>query len=277
MPVRVLIIACGLLSVSLASSPIAAQQSVDVNRVSADPDHTRLSLFYRGALRATLGLSLPLWIADDDEGFSVALAPMIELHEPPGSNQPLPNQYWRGLLSLEGRYTIVAVSGKYGVGLGLAHESDHETAHEYSTPGFLALNLIAGTLWASFELGPLRLEPRVTPMLYVLSCTERDAPCRDLAGSTAVGGHLQLAAHTSEPALWRLHPFVALATSGIVGNGLVHTEQRLSVRAGVYLPVRHGTLTLSVLGFFGHDVGITRRDKLSQLGGGVSWIVDLSR
>ncbi|MDD9933479.1 MAG: hypothetical protein OXT09_07750 [Myxococcales bacterium] len=254
------------------ATPLRADDAADPRALEADPDRPRISLFYRGALRGTLGLRLPLFGARP--GWSAHLTPMIELHEPPGSDQPLPNQHWRGLLSAGVEHGW-GERERYRLGLGIAHESDHETAHEFSAPGFLALNLFELPAGASFDLGLLELGASATPRLYVLSCTRLAAPCEDLEGSTALGGQLGINLRVPTPLLFGLQPFAALAASGILGSGQVHDERRLALRGGVYLEVAHGTLELYLLGFFGHDVGVTRDDELSQLGGGVAWTLDL--
>jgi hypothetical protein len=61
----------------------------------------------------------------------------------------------------------------FHLGLRAAHESDHETAHAHSSPGFLALNFLEIPAGVDLALRRYHLGLQAAARLYLLSCITR--------------------------------------------------------------------------------------------------------
>jgi len=268
----------GLLSfvaLAILAHPAYAQPLEDsVAELGADPNAAGLRFAWRGGTRGALGLTVPLARQDAGGAFSLTLDPLIELHEPRGSDQPLPSQFWRGRLALSGARGFGDASRRLRLSLALEHESDHETAHEYSRPGFLALNDIALGAGMLTRLAELEFASALALRLLVASCTTRQVRCADFEGSTALAGGAQLVVGWRRPLPLGLSPFVALAADAVISNDLVHNERRVLIRVGLRRSVASGALTLYGLAWFGNDVGIERERRIDQLGAGIGWTPD---
>jgi hypothetical protein len=247
-----------------------AQVSGDDLRLSgaafADPNTPAFGLAYRGSVRAQLGAALPLWVSPDQFGAIVMLNPFLELHEPEHSPQVLPSEYWRARVSLAGGLFWAGDQTLYLIALALEHESDHETAHAYSQPGFLAQNALALPMLGNFQLGELLL--RVAPILrlYVLSCTRDRSTCKNFAGDSAFGAQLDVALEAPGFALVELVPFVSASGFGILSHAAVRGESHLEAHLGLLHTSRFLLMQLYAIGYFGNDVGITRADRVVQFG-----------
>jgi hypothetical protein len=263
-----------LLAAVLALDPAAARAQSggdDLRRSgasSADPNTPAFGLSYRGSLRAQLGASLPLWITPRRSGVIFSLNPLLELHEPARSPQLVPSEYWRARVSLAGGAFWASEQTLYLIALALEHESDHETAHAYSHPGFLAQNAVA--LLAQGNLRHSGLVLRLSPYLrvYVLSCTRERSVCKNFAGDSAFGAQLDATLEAPGFALSELVPFLSASGFGVLPHAAVRGESHLELHLGFLYSSRFLLMQLFALGYFGNDVGITRAQQVVQLGVG---------
>ena len=71
----------------------------DARRLSANPDTSAMSFFWRNKTHATLGAEIPLLLPEDTGGWSLRLSASVQLD----NDLPnfLPNNYWRGLVGAE--------------------------------------------------------------------------------------------------------------------------------------------------------------------------------
>jgi hypothetical protein len=260
----------GQIGVSQATAH-AQHAGIELKRVaalSADPNTPTFGLALRGTLRAQLGASLPLWASPESEGFIFTLSPLIELHEPAKSTQVLPSQYWRGHVALAGGWLFGADSATYYIGLALEHESDHETAHAYSTPGFLTLNALALRSLGSFVAGDFALSMAPSVRLYVASCTLDRSACKNFQGATSGGAQLDLVLSAPGIGLWELVPFLSASGFGILRHDSVRSELHLELHLGLAYTTRFLLMQLFALSYLGNDVGIRRSEHVTQLGVG---------
>jgi hypothetical protein len=256
---------------ALASAARAQTSGDDLRRSgasSADPNTPAFGLSYRGSPRAQLGASLPLWISPQRSGAIFSLNPLLELHEPASSAQLVPSQYWRARVSLAGGAFWACEHSLYLIALALEHESDHETAHAYSRPGFLAQNALALQGQGNFQLEGLTL--RLSPYLraYVLSCTRERAVCKNFAGDSAFGAQLDATLEAPRFALLTLVPFLSASGFGVLPHAAVRGESHLELHLGFLYTSRFLLMQLFALGYFGNDVGIARAERVVQLGVG---------
>ncbi len=255
---------------ALASASEAVWLSPKLN---ADPNGAAYGLEYRGAMRGRFSDAFELYGGVDQPGYGLTVTPMFELHEPRGSSNVLPSQYWRARVSIEQSYGFFSSSSvrRFRVGLLLDHESDHETAHQYSRPGFLALNDV--TLRAQFaeRHEHWTLHAGLDAQLFLVSCTQPSRPCRNFRGDTSAGGQAQVELGLPSLALWRFEPFAAASGSGILAHGLVRSEARLSARLGFYARFGDSLLALFALLWLGNDVGVVRNRTLRVAGAGISF------
>jgi hypothetical protein len=234
----------------------------------ADPNAPAFGLSYRGSVRAQLGAALPLWVSPDRFGGFVLLSPFVELHEPEHSPQVLPSEYWRARAALAGGVFWAGDQSLYTLALALEHESDHETAHAYSQPGFLAQNALA--LPASSHVAWADVLLRVAPTLrvYVLSCTRDRSTCKNFAGDSSFGAQLDVALEAPGFALVELVPFVSASGFGVLSHAAVRGESHLEAHLGLLHTSRFLLMQLYAVGYFGNDVGITRANRVVQFGVG---------
>jgi hypothetical protein len=240
-------------------------------RLNADPNGAAYGLEYRGAVRGRFSDSFELYGGEQERGYGIALAPMFELHEPRNSHNVLPSQYWRARVSLAQSYGFALKDLRVRIYALLTHESDHETAHAYSKPGFLALNDFALGALVAGRSARWTWYTSADAQLYFLSCSDPSRSCENFHGDTSLGGQVQLG--SALPAFSWLHfsPFAAASVTGIMANGLVHAERRLLGRLGAYAQFGDSLLSLFVLGSLGNDVGIVRNRTLNVVGGGLSF------
>jgi hypothetical protein len=193
---------------------------------------------------------------------------LVELHEPASSTQLLPSQYWRARVALSAAGVWTTESAAYRIGLSLEHESDHETAHVYSHAGFLALNALTLHALASFRAGDFNLSVGPSIRLYVASCTRDRSTCKDFQGDTSGGAQLDLVFSAPGLELWELVPFLSASGFGVLEHAAVRGETHLELHLGVAYTARLLLMQLFALGYVGNDVGITRGDRVTQLGVG---------
>ncbi len=254
----------------MAAAETSTTSEMDESVVSADPNAARFGLMFRAAMRAQLGAGLVLVGDPEQQGWALRLSPLVELHEPSGSDQALPSQYWRARVALSLGYSWRWDSHRIRIVGGVAHESDHETAHAYSMSGFLtqnALSIGAGTSWV---LEALQLELAPTLWLYLLSCTRDRERCTDFAGDTSVGAQLDMTLAAPGWAVASLVPFISVNGLAIAERDRVLSEGHLALHLGVWTTSTTCTFQVFALGYVGNDVGITRGQRVARLGFGVS-------
>ncbi len=207
---------------------------------------------------------------DATPGFAISAAPLVELHEPRRSTQPLPSEYWRARLVIEAGYGWQRESASYGVGLLLEHESDHETAHACFHPEFLTQNDVGGLARATWALRALQLTAATRLRLYVLSCTRERSRCRNFEGESSAAGQADVVLDAPSAWLKWLHPFASMHGFGVLPSGLVRSESHLEGHAGVWLSTRACLIQLFLLVYAGNDLGITRAERVFEPGVGFS-------
>jgi hypothetical protein len=244
--------------------------------LSASPDAPQIAFFWAGHLRGRLSARIPFIGGLQEPGFSMALLPLIELQNQDGSDQALPNENWRGRLSLQGAWTWGddPAAPRFSLGGAIEHESDHATARTDAPDVSLQLNDVA--LLGAVQIPKPRLMIRLDmqAVTYVISCTDINAACLDFAGSTSFGGiaDLMLDAGGARPVKGKWYVFGSVHGAGIVPNGDMIRELRTSLNFGVWSRSRLGMWQLYALGFFGNEVGIDRGNTVTQGGLGVRWV-----
>ncbi len=244
--------------------------------LSAGPDAPQIAFFWSGHLRARLSARIPFIGGLQEPGFSMALLPLIELQNQVGSDQALPNENWRGRLSLRGAWTWGEDPGapRFSLGGAIEHESDHATARSDAPEVSLQLNDVAALGTVQIPKPRLMIRLDMQAVTYVISCTDVQAACRDFTGSTTFGGlaDLMLDAGGAKPTKGKWYLFGSVHGAGIVPNGDMIRELRTSLNFGVWTRSRLGMWQFYALGFFGNDVGIDRGSTVTQGGVGVRWV-----
>jgi hypothetical protein len=240
-------------------------------RLNADPNGAAYGLEYRGAMRGRFGDSFDFYGDEDTPGYSIALAPLFELHEPRHSKNVLPSQYWRARVSLVQGYGWSFKDLHVRVSAMLTHESDHETAHANARPGFLALNDLALRVLVKGRARAWAWYASADPQLYFLSCTQPNRDCENFHGDTSFGGQVQAGVAWTGVSWLHFSPFLATSVTGIVAHGLVYAERRGLARLGAYAQFGDSLLSLFAVGSLGNDVGIERARTLNVVGGGISF------
>jgi len=243
---------------------------VDLTAMTADPNAARFGMLFRGAMRAQLGAQLSLLKGENAEGFALGLSPLVELHEPSRSDQVLPSQYWRARVGLTSGYGWSSNEQTYRLMLALEHESDHETAHAYSTPGFLTQNMLALGFGGQGTLDAVRWSVSPTARLYLLSCTRARTQCSDFRGDTSVGAQLDVMLDAPTWELGSLVPFVSVSGLVIANHERVRSERHLELHLGTWWASSALLFQAFTLAYLGNDPGITRGQQLTQVGLGLS-------
>ena len=203
--------------------------------LSASPDAPQLAFYWSGHLRARLSARIPFIGGLQEPGFSMALLPLVELQNQDGSDQALPNENWRGRLSVQGAWTWGDEPDlpRFSLGGAVEHESDHATARTDAPDVSLQLNDVA-------LLGAVQIpKPRLMIRLDMQAIT---------------------------------YVFGSVHGAGIVPNGDMVRELRTSLNFGVWARSRLGMWQFYALGFFGHEVGIDRANTVRQDGVGARWL-----
>jgi hypothetical protein len=262
------------LLVCFGATHVARAQGSDV--LLAHPEAPVTSVGWRGQVRGTVALRIPVIDPVAHHGIGLAIEPLVELHNEVGSDQPLPNENWRGRLAIatwwERRHEDRSLRHGY-LGLAVQHESDHQTAR--SGAGVDALQLNDLTIRGGMTLAPrawgvhVRAEARV----LAISCTRVASGCRDFHGSASAGGAVDVAfdlgANVSEPTRWY---FVsALHLGGIVAHRAIVGEGRAILQAGFWKQTPFGRWQLVGLVWLGHDVGFDRARSVTQAGAAIRW------
>jgi hypothetical protein len=246
------------------------------HELSASPDAPQMAFYWSGHLRARLSARIPFIGGLQEPGFSMALLPLIELQNQDGSDQALPNENWRGRLSIQGAWTWGDEPDlpRFSLGGAIEHESDHATARSDAPDVSLQLNDVV--LLGAVQIPKPRLMIRLDmqAITYVISCTDLESACRDFSGSTSFGGiaDLMLDAGGARPVKGKWYMFGSVHGAGIVPNDDMVRELRTSLNFGVWTRSRLGMWQFYALGFFGNEVGIDRANTVTQGGVGVRWV-----
>ncbi len=246
------------------------------HQLSASPDAPQMAFYWSGHLRARLSARIPFIGGLQEPGFSMALLPLIELQNEDGSDQALPNENWRGRLSIQGAWTWGEdpAAPRFSLGGAIEHESDHATARSDAPDVSLQLNDVV--LLGAVQIPKRRLMIRLDmqAVTYVISCTDIESACRDFSGSTTFGGiaDLMLDAGGAAPVKGKWYMFGSVHGAGIVPNDDMVRELRTSLNFGVWTRSRLGMWQFYALGFFGNEVGIDRGNTVTQGGVGIRWV-----
>jgi hypothetical protein len=214
---------------------------------------------------------IPAIDREDSEGFALTIEPFFELAEPRGSPQFLPSQYWRARAVVEASHGFQDGADTHRLFVGIEHESDHETAHPYSSPGIMALNGVALGSRSTLALGGMRFSTFATLRGYVLSCTRDRYDCENLEGSASVGGQLDMVLSVPALRFMDLEPYVAGSLFGILPNEKIQSEGHGEVRLGFWHMTRSLLMQVFVTAYAGNDVGITRTESITLVGAGTSF------
>jgi len=245
-----------------------------VHHLDASTEAPRFGVEWREAARARLGSELPLAGRRGTSPLALELTPLLELHNGPRPDSPIPSESWRGRLGAAVWWRAVTAPGRrHELGLALEHESDHDTARVDSLPWFLSLNDLALEGAHALDLGAVSVGIRSRVRYYVLTCT-RSGACDDpAAGQSTVGGALSVTADLAALARWRgLGPFAAAEVATLAPRADVHGEQRLVAHLGVFRDrPRGGRWQLYALALLGSDVGLRRYREVAEVGFGARW------
>lgn len=248
-------------------------------QIGASPDTPAFGFLWRRAPRVTLAASIPLAGAPPSATLGFRLIPFVELHNNPGSTTPVPNENWRGRVSVEGWKVWRTGSSPeetpwLRISASLDHESDHGTIRFDSPPpqfAFHTLNDLALRMEASaLEIGPIITSIRLDSRLYYFSCTQPGVDCIAHLGSTSYGGELDFTSQLRLKEGWSA--FWSASLSWILAHQELLQELRLVSHLGLWKRGPSGMWQFFVLGFVGNDVGVNRDVSYQQIGIGIRWV-----
>lgn len=224
-----------------------ARSAIDrASGAGASPMAAAVQMGWLGALRAQVGLEIPIYRGAPAAGFALTLAPLVELYDREQVNL-FPYQYWRGALVLSVGYRAdVHFEGadrlSWGVALVLAHESDHETVNGFvggSPFAYFATYLFTNTVGVRGSLALVHDVLNVTASLsldaHVLSCTRTRDACEQRLGQgqQSFGAALDVVLRTGEVDDHSNVQLCAAAHVGsVVGVDRVAEELRVRLHAG---------------------------------------------
>jgi hypothetical protein len=241
--------------------------------LSADPNAPTFALVWRGSLRGTMSSRLPIAGHVDLAGFHLALLPLVELHNEIGDHDPLPNDDWRGRLSLEAGYTVTPAQTGFGwasVTFAVQHESDHRSARVDTGPGFLEHNDVALRGSLAVPLGGASIVTTWEGGLLAGSCTTFSPPCRDLRGATSLSEMVEVLATTRR--IGPISPFLSVVGMFVVPTGALSRERRLVAQGGLASRTQsRGLWQGGLVAFLGNDIGYTRTQTVHQVGLFLRW------
>ena len=247
-------------------------------QLSASPDAPVFGFIWRRAPRATLSTALSIVGAAPDATAGLRFTPFVEIHNSANSTLLIPNENWRGRLSLEGwrrwRTEAQEENGPWlRAGVALDHESDHSSVRvnqpalvsSFRTLNDLALRFAGSTAAENAIVVTGQLDSR----LLFLSCTQPGVDCLRYFNSFSYGGALELTTQLRLQKGWRA--FWSVSFSWILPNGNLVEERRLVSHLGLWQRLSGGTWQMFLLAYTGNEVGVLRDSSLQQLGVGVRW------
>jgi hypothetical protein len=247
-----------------------------VEQIAANPDAPVFAFVWRRAPRATLAATLPIFGSAPDATIGLRVTPFVEIYNRPGAVLILPNENWRGRLSVE-LWRLWTESNKGAsagtwlrTALAYEHESDHSSVRG-NAPRFafrsvndLNLRVAASTSSVRRFVATAELDSR----LFVFSCTQPNIECLDKLNAVGYGGSLDLTSQLRFGNDW--HAFWSMSLSWIVPSGELVKELRLVSHWGVWK--RHGGMwQFFVLAYLGSELGLDRTKSLQQVGLGIRW------
>jgi hypothetical protein len=252
----------------------------DAHRLSANPDTPVMSFFWRNKTHATVGGIVPLLIPGETGGWLLQLSASVQLDN--SILNPLPNNYWRGLLGVELGYRFALRPGlPASIALLVQHESDHETRFSTvnaNTPfGFFDLNSVGLLFDLSFRPASQRVTVSALTRLHVATCTVSPTLCATEGqrwGSQTAEGLFEIVwdGPASKPVAGHWRPVVSFLADKVLPHGLVAEEHRFVAHAGVWVPTEHrGTFEFYALGWIGNEVGYLRSRRITEAGLGFRW------
>jgi hypothetical protein len=266
----------GSMCLLLLLASVARAATADLT--SANPDAPAVEVGWRMSLRAKAGVRIAfLAPKEGDSGPLIELPAFIELHNFPGNTSVVPYELWRARIALAGGYRWRRGDWRLdALGL-LEHESDHVTgpnvADEFSDWGFVALNDAALTA----RVRRMVRHPsfvQLTGRFHFLTCTITTTVCG--AGHGVIGDRtFEMSLEGSQEftldgdAKWAL--FASLSADAWVAQPLVAPSRRISVRLGVLWRRPGNSLSLSLFGLAGNDVGYGRALDTLQAGVQLAW------
>jgi hypothetical protein len=265
-------------STCLALLVASLTHAASADLTSANPDAPAVEVGWRMTIRAKAGVHISfLAPKEGDSGPLIELPAFIELHNFPGNTSVVPYELWRARVALGGGYRWR--KGDWRVdALGLLeHESDHVTgpnvADEFSDWGFVALNDAALTARVR-RLVHHPTSMQATARFHFLTCTITTTVCG--AGHGVIGDRtFEMSVEGSQEltldadAKWAL--FVSLSADAWIAQPLIAPARRISVRLGVLWRRPSGSLSLSLFGLAGNDVGYRRALDTLQAGVQLAW------
>jgi len=255
---------------ALGAAPSARAES-DLAALTADPDFPEVRFGWRGSMRGTLSVQLPLLRPERFHGFGLNLSPFAEFSGDVGDDEVLPNANWRGRAILETSWERSYEEGTLGqvwVGLTLAHESDHRTSPAPADPQARSLNY-----WSP-AVGVL-LRPRrgllwldATARVYFITCTRSGGSCFGAPGNDSFGATADVVydvgrAEAPENAF---RFFVALHGGVIAENDAMFLERRVVLHVGTAARRVSGLWQIYGIVWLGNDVGWFRNEVYYQAG-----------
>lgn len=245
---------------------------------SASPDVPAVEVGWRLGVRAKAGARIAL--VSPPAGASGALVEVpffIELHNRLGASSVVPYQLWRARVGLFGGYRWRWSDWRVDALAAVEHESDHITGPNapefFSGAGFVALNDVALAARAR-RLVHHPLAMQLTSRLHVLTCTSSPEDCG--RGLGRVGDQtLEVSLDASQEftlddaARWAL--FAAVAGDALIATARIAPGRRVALRLGVLWRRTGQTLSLSLYGLAGSDVGYARQADTLQAGLQLAW------
>ena len=260
----------------IASASHAGTPQVHLRALLAHPETPVVSLNFRNTLRASVGITVPILLEEENAGWGFYMPTLVELHNGPGSDQGLPNENWRAFLALDATYRAYFDNPRLrriDVGIAVQHQSDHHTGRDNGGLGQLQLNDIrvrTELLMPVGESAGFLLVGEVRA--FGASCT-REYQCGTFRGDFSFGGAVDLMfdLHAADPSFQGWSWYASIHGGGIVPNKLVIEERRMVLITGARHVGTLGQWQLFGTFWYGNAVGINRFETVLQGGGGFRW------
>lgn len=257
-----------------AAEPAFAES--DLSLAEANPENPVIGTAYRGAVRARMGIRIPVLLPGSHDGWGLRMVPFIEIHNDPGSSQPLPSDNWRARARIVGSWERQYESwlSSVWVGFGIEHESDHRTAPGDDGRNVLVLNDLLGS--AGVSIAPRRGELwlRTEARAYFATCTAHQRDCFDSSRSSSFGSTYELVYRVGRRGAGAdaFRFFTSIHGSFIVGRGEIIDERRAVAHLGTMARRETGLWQIYGIAWVGNDVGIDRQDRVYHAGAAFAWM-----
>jgi hypothetical protein len=263
----------------LATQAVAEPAAVTISEeLSASPDAPAFGYIYRKAPRVVLSAIIPVAGRSSDATIGFRITPFVEIYDESHPIGIIPNQDWRGRVSLEGWRLWQGSKPEQGrwlrIGLGFEHESDHSSLRRDAPPvdsSIRELNDVAFRVGIGTTIAPFVITGRVDSRLILQSCTRPGVNCYEYSGASSYGGALDLTFQVPIQEAKGWAGFWSISYSWVMRNDDVIGENRLVSHLGLWTQTLVGSWQFFVLGYLGNEVGIDRDISLQQVGVGVRW------